>query len=219
SSKYYTYFYKFDVTNFYDSIDINLLFRKINKQNNVVIDLRSSLIYKRLMQAIGNNKYPTVENSTTLSFLATYIYLDSVDRNLESQLEKSDAIKEFQIIRYVDDLYIFFNTAEEKIDVVGSKIKNMVIHEYQQVKLTLNEKKSLQGESKDVCDNLNAALYDHYVNENDINISSLFDAGNIKAFLDDFINISNSHSHQKYIEKIDKHFTKEDITLDLSQYF
>src|SRR5699024_9095032 len=89
SSKYYTYFYKFDVTNFYDSIDINLLFSKINKQNNVVIDLRSSLIYKRLMQAIGNNKYPTVENSTTLSFLATYIYLDSVDRNLESQLETS----------------------------------------------------------------------------------------------------------------------------------
>lgn len=81
SSKYYRYYSKFDVTSFFESIDVNLLFKQINSKRTV-IDLRTSLIYKRLLKSIGNNKFPIVENSSSLSYLATFIYLDPVDNNI-----------------------------------------------------------------------------------------------------------------------------------------
>src|SRR5690625_812373 len=219
SSKYYRYYNKFDVTNFFDSIDINLLFDSINNKSNIIIDLRDSLIYKRLMQSIGNNKFPIVENSTSLSYLATYVYLDLVDSNLDSSLRNNNNIVDFQIIRYVDDLYIFFNVQENKLDIVSSDIKNLVIHEYRQVKLNLNENKNKSGESKDISETLNAALYDHYINEQDINISGLFDVENIEWFLEELISITPSHNHTKFKKALDKHFTKNDITYSSDEVF
>lgn len=211
SSKHYLYYSKYDVTNFFESIDINLLFKKINSKGTIV-DLRTTLIYKRLLKSIGNNKFPIVENSSSLSYLATYIYLDSIDNKIEEELNRIDDISEFQIVRYVDDLYIFFNTLEQKKDIVFSKIKNRVINEYQSVGLSLNEDKTSLGDSKNVNEVLNAALYDHYVNDEDINIAGFFNEDSIRLFIKDLIDISPSHNHTKFREVLTDNFTLEDIT-------
>ena len=44
-SSVYDNFYKFDISNFFDAIDMNLLFKLINEREEV-LDTRSSLIYK-----------------------------------------------------------------------------------------------------------------------------------------------------------------------------
>ncbi|RIO29429.1 abortive infection protein, partial [Staphylococcus saprophyticus] len=156
-SSVYDNFYKFDISNFFDAIDMNLLFKLINEREEV-LDTRSSLIYKRLLQQIGGNKFPTVENSASLSYLATYIYLDKVDYELETVLQNEPQIENFQIIRYVDDLYIFFNSMEDELNLVSSRIKNAVIDAYRKVKLNLNENKTKLGKSNEVNETLNAAL-------------------------------------------------------------
>lgn len=214
----YDYFYKFDIANFFDSIDINLLFELINEKKEI-LDTRSSLIYKRLLQLIGDNKFPTIENSPTLSYLATYIYLDEVDFELEEKLEKYSEIENFQIIRYVDDLYIFFDTESENLNFATSKIKNGVIDTYRKVKLNLNESKTKSGKSCEVDDTLNAALYEHYVNNEEVNISQYFNKENIELFLEDLFELSYSHNHKKFKEKLDEHFNKEGITYSSDEVF
>lgn len=210
-SSIYDNFYKFDISNFFDGIDIDLLFKLINNREEI-LDTRSSLIYKRLLQQIGGNKFPTVENSATLSYLATYIYLDEVDNDLETILKKNSKIESFQIIRYVDDLYIFFDTMEDELNLVSSEIKNAVIDVHRKVKLNLNENKTKLDKSSEVNRTLNAALYNHYVNKEDIDIVDFFDKNSIGLFLDDLYNLVYSHNHKNFKNILDKHFTKEGIT-------
>ncbi|MDW3978087.1 AbiA family abortive infection protein [Staphylococcus saprophyticus] len=210
-SNVYDNFYKFDISNFFDAIDMNLLFKLINEREEI-LDTRSSLIYKRLLQQIGGNKFPTVENSASLSYLATYIYLDKVDYELETVLRNEDQIESFQIIRYVDDLYIFFNSMENELNIVSSGIKNAVIDAYRQVKLNLNENKTKLGKSNEVNDTLNAALYNHYVNKEEIDIAYFYDKYDIGHFLDDLYNLAYSHNHENFKKILDKYFTKEGIT-------
>ncbi len=210
-SSVYDNFYKFDISNFFDAIDMNLLFKLINEREEV-LDTRSSLIYKRLLQQIGGNKFPTVENSASLSYLATYIYLDKVDYELETVLQNEPQIESFQIIRYVDDLYIFFNTMEDELNLVSSRIKNAVIDAYRKVKLNLNENKTKLGKSNEVNETLNAALYNHYVNKKEIDIAYFYDKYNIGYFLDDLYNLAYSHNHENFKKILDKYFTKEGIT-------
>ncbi|NCJ15722.1 AbiA family abortive infection protein [Staphylococcus pseudintermedius] len=210
-SNAYENFYKFDISNFFDSIDINLLFELMNEKKEI-LDTRSSLIYKRLLQQIGGNKFPTVENSPTLSYLATYIYLDKVDEELETVLQNNSKIDSFQIIRYVDDLYIFFNTLESELNLVSSRIKNAVIDAYRKVKLNLNENKLKLGKSNEVNETLNTALYDHYINKEEIDIAGFYDKKSIRFFLDDLYYSAYSLNHYAFNNLMDKYFTKEDIT-------
>ncbi|HDD0308150.1 TPA: AbiA family abortive infection protein [Staphylococcus aureus] len=210
-SSTYDNFYKFDISNFFDAVDINLLFKLIN-EGEEILDTRSSLIYKRLLQQIGGNKFPTLENSSALSYLATYIYLDKVDYELEKVLQKNSKIESFQIIRYVDDLYIFFNTMESELNLVSSEIKNVVIDAYRKVKLNLNENKTKLGKSSEVNETLSAALYSHYVHKEEIDIAHFYDKNKIRLFLDDLYNLAYSHNHENFKYILDKHFTKEGIT-------
>lgn len=217
-SQRFQYYYKFDITNFFDSIDINILFNYINKSADI-IDSRTALIYKRLFQSIGNGRYPTIEKSCSLSFLATNVYLDAFDCKLENFLNTSYEIEDFQSIRYVDDLYIFFNTSSDLLNDVISNIKNFIIHNYRDINLILNEQKSNYGSSNDINEELSAALYNHYVNEEDIDISSLFDENNIKEFVDRLYDIAQSHNHDRYKEIKDEVFTKSGIQYSSSEVF
>lgn len=220
SSQRYRYYYKFDVTNFFDSLDINILFDHINRKSTI-IDSRTALIYKRLLQSIGSGKYPTIEKSSSLSFLATYVYLDLFDSKLEGFLGDLHEIEDFQIIRYVDDLFIFFNTSEDLLNEVVSVMKNFVIHNYREINLNLNEQKSNYGFSNNISEELSAALYDHYVNEQDIDIPSLFDENNIKVFVDKLYEIARVrlHNHDRYKKIKDEVFTIPDVQYSSDEVF
>ena len=219
-SQRYRYYYKFDVTNFFDNIDINILFDYINRRSTI-IDSRTGLIYKRLLQSVGRGKYPTIEKSCSLSFLATYVYLDLFDSKLEEFLTDLHDIDDFQIIRYVDDIFIFFNVNDEMLDEVVSIIKNFVIHNYREANLNLNEQKSNYGYSNDISDELSAALYDHYVNEKDIDIPSMFDENNMKVFIDKLHDLAKGklHNHDRYREVKKEVFTISGVEYSPDEIF
>ncbi|MFD1851053.1 AbiA family abortive infection protein [Oceanobacillus bengalensis] len=220
SSQRFQYYYKLDVTNFFDSLDINILFDLINKKSTI-IDSRTALVYKRLLQSIGNGKYPTIEKSCSLSFLATNVYLDLFDSKLEGFLGNLHEIEDFQIIRYVDDLFIFFNTSDDLLNEAVSIIKNFVIHNYREIGLNLNEQKSNYGVSEDISEELSAALYNHYVNEQDIDISSMFDENNMKVFVDKLYDIARerSHNHDRYKEIKDEVFSISGVQYSSDEVF
>ncbi|WP_144462840.1 AbiA family abortive infection protein [Siminovitchia fortis] len=219
-SQRYRYYYKFDVTNFFESLDINILFKNINTESNI-LDSRTALIYKRLMQSIGSGKYPIIEESCSLSFLATFVYLDLFDSKMGEFLDNLKEIQDYQMIRYVDDLFIFFNTSDDLLNEAISIIKNSVIHYYREINLNLNEQKSRYGVSKDISEELVAALYEHYVNEQDIDISSMFDEDNIKAFVDKLYEIARErlHNHDRYKEIKDEVFNKSGIQYSSDEVF
>lgn len=106
SQEGYDYYIKIDLTNFFGSIDINELFEKINEEEEI-LDPRTILIYKNILSLIGNENFPIVENNAGLSYLATEIYLDKTDLAIEKYLGKLKILEKFQLIRYVDDLFIF----------------------------------------------------------------------------------------------------------------
>lgn len=216
----YQYYYKFDVTNFFDSIDINILFEQINK-NTKIIDSRTALIYKRILQAIGDGKYPTIEKSCSLSFLATYVYLDLFDSKLEGFLANLHGIGDYQLVRYVDDLFVFFNTSDDKLNEVVSNIKNSVIHNYREINLNLNEQKSNYGVSDNISEELSVALYDHYVNAKEIEISSMFDENNMKEFVDRLHDVAvvRAHNHDLYKEIKDGVFNITDVKYSSDEIF
>lgn len=218
SSRHYGYYIKFDVSNFFESIDINRLFQKINAYDTI-IDLRTELIYKRLLQSIGNYKFPIIENSSTLSYLATYVYLDSFDNEIDTKVNNIEFVSDYQIVRYVDDLYIFFNTEECLRNIVFANIKNLVINEYQRIGLSLNESKTSLGLSKNVNEDLMSALYEHYVNEKNINIVEFFSEESIINFLKELESIPLSHNHIKYYEILNQHFNAEGITYSPTEVF
>lgn len=216
----YQYYYKFDVTNFFESIDINILFEQINN-NTTIIDSRTALIYKRLLQAIGDGKYPIIEKSCSLSFLATYVYSDPFDRKLEGFLANQDGIGDYQLVRYVDDLFVFFNTSDDKLNDVVSNIKNSVIHNYRDINLNLNEQKSNYGVSDNISEELSVALYDHYVNAQEIEISSMFDENNMKEFIDRLhdVAVKRAHNHDLYKEIKDAVFNITDVKYSSDEIF
>ena len=76
----FKYYVKTDIKNFYDSIQLDLLFdiitQKLDKTNSH--DLYTMLLYKELFKYAGFGKFPTIESSVGLSYnltslLALYI--------------------------------------------------------------------------------------------------------------------------------------------------
>ena len=70
------YYIKTDVKNFYDSISIERLFEIIQEKchDDKINYLYSLLFYKELIKYCGFGKFPTIENSVSLSYLACILY-------------------------------------------------------------------------------------------------------------------------------------------------
>ena len=126
----YQYFIKTDVTSFFDNINVNELTAQINSVCNTdyqSISQTQLLLIKELLLYIGNGQYPLIENSIASSYLATIVYLDEVDCELHDLIRtKVNAITDFQMIRYVDDLYILFSSdsSYEELTHTYNTVKN-----------------------------------------------------------------------------------------------
>ncbi len=108
---HFEYFIKSDVRDFFSNIDLNILIRKIGKLSisngeNIFSQIQLEYI-KKILSHVGQNKYPVIEMSMASSYLSTIIYLDEIDKNLYQYIDKLDI--SFQMVRYVDDLYILFS--------------------------------------------------------------------------------------------------------------
>lgn len=77
----YNYFIKTDIQNFFDNLDVNILMRNINDNNNYFNSMQLTMI-KELLLYCGDDRFPIIENSMSLSYLATVIYLHDIDNQI-----------------------------------------------------------------------------------------------------------------------------------------
>lgn len=111
---------KTDIANFFGSINVDGLIMRMQDLSNNAFSATDALYIKALLLYCGCGKFPTIQSHPTLSFLATKVYLCRIDLQLSSKLREMIDISDFKLVRYVDDLYIFFNL-DDCADLVKTK--------------------------------------------------------------------------------------------------
>lgn len=105
----YAYYLKTDISNFFGSISVDRLISKMQEHSNNSFSATDGLFIRALLLYCGQGKYPTIQNHPTLSYLATKVYLMDIDEELLQYAKRNKSIDSFTLIRYVDDLFLFFN--------------------------------------------------------------------------------------------------------------
>lgn len=112
-SEEYEHCIKTDITNFFGSINVDMLLTEMQNRSDGQFSSTDALFIRGLLLYCGNGGFPTIQNHPTLSFLATKVYLSSIDVSLRERLSHINGISSFELVRYVDDLFIFFNLEDE----------------------------------------------------------------------------------------------------------
>lgn len=105
----YSYYLKTDITNFFGSINVDRLISKMQDYSNGGFSATDGLFLRALLLYCGEGKFPTIQNHPTLSFLATKVFLSDIDVELSQSVQANTSVDSFKLVRYVDDLFIFFN--------------------------------------------------------------------------------------------------------------
>lgn len=213
-SQSYQYFIKTDVKDFFPNIDVNRLFEMIDYRltgTEHPLSQKDLLMYKELLLCLGQGEFPLIENSAVSSYLSTVVYLEDADINLHKYIEtKEIGISDFVMIRYVDDLYILFNsqTPEDVLTPMVNRILNCYSSELKKINLSLNRGKTSWKRVSELNDELKKSLYDEQVNGKKFNVTDLVDETLLLNFLTDLKSELLSHRLEisRYTELIEKHF-------------
>src|SRR5574344_1392883 len=215
----FTYCIKTDIKDFFPSINMNILFDKIDKNinsENIVIPNKDLMFYKCFINFIGNNKFPIIKNCTATSYLATSVFLNDVDISICNFMSNNYNIFNYKLIRYVDDLYIFFNLKKEtdNINQYKNLILNRLTSELNNIGLHLNLEKTKLIDNQTVDDELKRSLYDDIVNGHDFNIDDYYNVDKLVAFIKKFNEKTQNFNidFKGYEELINKNFYIEGIT-------
>lgn len=218
----YQYFIKTDISNFYSNINLDELINRIDVicNNNSSITQTQLLLYRKLLQYCGAGKFPLVDNSIASSFLATIVYLDSIDNELYKYINTFiKCFDSFKIVRYVDDMYILISSDKSICDL--HKEFNEIRNEYSSILkkygLALNAKKCCLRAAIDINEELKKSLYDEYFNDRKCNIENLFH-GKLLEFLN-MIRKCNFITIEKYNEIIEQCFNLPDIEFTANEVF
>lgn len=207
----YNYFYKLDVADYFNKIDLNLLNKKIS--NSMKFKQNEQLFLKEFLLFCGNGSFPQVECGTTSSYLATCVYFEQIDNNLYNFLKKENEIKDFKIIRYVDDLYILLNIDGRKnIDKIENKIGVFYQNLLYSHNLSINKEKSKLDKIENIYEHLKSfsIFSDSYDDKELPNEYKNY----LLSFLTDLGNLASNKSitYKKYDELLKKYFeSKDDI--------
>lgn len=222
----YQYFIKTDVTNFFNNINLNLLMERIDRICNAEetkITQTQLYLYKELLGYCGAGRFPLIENSIASSYLATIVYMDAIDCALYGFIdEKVDDITEFEIVRYVDDMYIMFSAAKPLAYLKDTY--NTIINEYssllKQYGLSLNVKKCGIKEAYEINEELKKSLYDEVFNGKKHEIEEHF-SGSLKPFLEEIYDnlVEDGLDNPGYVSIIEKHFYDESIEFTPSEVY
>lgn len=221
-----SYFIKTDIRNFFSNINVDKLMRQIDKvcnQPSLTISQTQLLVYKSLLLYCGNWRFPLVENSIASSYLATIVYLDVIDEKLCNYLSNNvKCFSSFQMIRYVDDLYILFNSDCDfsEIHEAYNEIRNYYSSLLKDFDLSLNTKKCSLNKISMINEELKKSLYDEFYNGEKRNIEDLFE-GRLLKFLNDisFNLIFDSIDVDKYNALVNEHFSSDDIEFTPSEVY
>lgn len=211
----YKYYFKTDISNFYSSINLDVLFKRIEKMTDINSP-RELLFFKTLFEYIGQGRFPTVTDNTGLSYIATTCYLSEFDKELNLKLLNDEIITSFNLVRYVDDLYIFFNCDKDKKNIAEDDIKTFLQNVASNSFLTINFSKQKIAETKNISEDLYNNLYDYFVEREDIDYNDYFGRENIIALLDKLAKLTYpNHSDVEQImnqtlhnEKFPFHYTE-----------
>ena len=222
----YRYFIKTDVTNFFGSINVNELIERINaicNQETQCISQTQLLLLKELLLFSGDGYYPLIENSMASSYMATVIYLDAIDCELYEFIKtKVEDVSSFQMIRYVDDLYILFSSDKplEQLTPVYNTVRNAYSSILKKHGLALNTKKCAIKESTEINAELKKSLYDEYVNGEKTDIGEFF-IGKLHSFLTETYEriCQGGLTNDQYTKLIENHFRSEDIEFTPEEVF
>ena len=201
----YNYYYKLDISDYFNKIDINLLTKLLS--SSFQFNQKEQMVFKEFMKWCGEGSFPQTECGVTSSYLATIVYFDIIDNRLFNLLSKDETIKKFKICRYVDDLYILINIDgrinSDKIENKISSIYENLIYEYN---LTINRKKSNFNKIENIFSDLKSfSVLEDY--QDGINIPLEY-KNHLSNFLKDLIKYARNGSinYLKYIELINKYF-------------
>lgn len=222
----YQYFIKTDIANFFANISVDKLIAQIDKICNsdaVVFSQTHLHLFKELLTYCGNGRFPLVENSIASSYLATVVYLDSVDKALHEYISRNvTAFSSFRIVRYVDDMYILISSNKPigNLHDAYNEIRNEYSSILKNYGLALNAKKCCLKESKEINHELKKSLYDEYFNGQKHNIEELF-SGALCRFLADLSLelLFDSIDIERYNELVNKHFSSDNIEFTPGEVF
>lgn len=222
----YQYFIKTDITSFFANIDLNLLINRINEicnRDNVIFSQTQLFVYKEFLSYCGNGKFPLIENSVASSFLATIVYLDTIDCKIYQYIsEKINCFSSFKMFRYVDDLYILFSSEspEQTIHSIVNEIRNEYSSVLKESGLTLNTKKFRSGQTININEELKKSLYDEYVNGVDFSIEE-----GVHPSLEKFLERLSFHINtgtldiENYNQSIEDSFQTPDLEYTANELF
>lgn len=138
----YSYYLKTDVTNFFGSINVDRLISKMQDCSNGGFSATDGLFLRALLLYCGEGIFPTIQNHPTLSFLATKVFLSDIDAELTRSVQMNASVDSFKLVRYVDDLFIFFDV---KNGAPPLRAKEELLNKYADILrlngLTLNQSK------------------------------------------------------------------------------
>ena len=226
----FDYYLKTDLSNFFSNININILVEKIDKNcnkkgNKITINSSELKVLKDILEYAGFGKFPTIENSVATSFLATNVYLDEIDNYIYDYISKNKNEDSFKMIRYVDDLYILFNS--NKINKNTKDFCNELRNQYSSILkkygLALNNKKFTFTKIENIENELKKSLYSENIDIKDNSFKNFPDESfyqfitKLASILDnDYITI------EEYSELINEYFYDENIEytpIEIFNYF
>lgn len=226
SIDHYQYYLKTDIVNFFSNINVDKLIERIDRvcnKDEVRFSQTQLQLFKEFLLYCGDGQFPLVENSMASSYFATEIYLEEVDNRLYNFLaDHMPELSHFRMVRYVDDLYILFDSDEpfHRITDLCTEIRNEYSSILKDFNLSLNTRKCSYGRTSNINDELKKSMYDEMFNGGKCDIPELF-AGQLESFLNDLTIelLFDSVDHDKYASKMAEYFTRKDVEFTANEVF
>lgn len=226
----FDYYLKTDLSNFFSNINVNILVEKIDKNcnkkgNKITINSSELKVLKDILEYAGFGKFPTIENSVATSFLATNVYLDEIDNYIYDYISKNKNEDSFKMIRYVDDLYILFNSNKinKNIKDFCNELRNQYSSILKKYGLALNNKKFTFTKIENIENELKKSLYSENIDVKDNSFKN-FPNESFYQFITKLASILDNDyiTIEEYSELINEYFYDENIEytpIEIFNYF
>lgn len=210
----YSFYLKTDLTNFYPSINMNLLATIISKFCPGET-LKSLMFYQQMLEFLGNGKFPTIPDNTGLSYMATDLFLREFDNEIIEKLElQQPVISRFELIRYVDDLYILFDCKKENRARCEELLNQIIQDAAFNSQLTVNISKQRIAETSELDKELNVNLYEYFVKDEDLKLSDYYGKDQLKDLLEGLSKIGDYPSHNTVECVMEQHLANDELAIN-----